>query len=224
MLVAVFAIGWVGGAVFTNVSSVQDTTPAVIPGDADLAPVVVVEDTIEDTPEPVVPEPEPVVQVCPVVEQVMTPKLYSEITVEEASSLDFSTYGPEYAQFPAKIPERPSPRDRIKEWQIQMSAGSVTIQVDRPILAGFADTNSMDPVLDAKHNAIEIIPRTEAEIQVGDIVSYRTDWGTMSHRVTQIGKDSEGWYAIFQGDNNPVPDPGRIRFNQIERVVVAIIY
>ena len=34
----------------------------------------------------------------------------------------------------------------------------------------------------------------------------------------------KGWYCIMKGDNNPEPDPGRVRFSQLRRVVVAIIY
>ena len=44
------------------------------------------------------------------------------------------------------------------------------------------------------------------------------------HRVKEIGKDIEGWYLKAKGDNNEREDPERIRFSQIDRVVVAIIY
>jgi len=84
----------------------------------------------------------------------------------------------------------------------------------------------MDPVLDEKANAIEIIPKSNNNIHVGDIISYKSDYadGTIIHRVIRIGNDEKGWYCIVKGDNNQSPDPGKIRFNQIKRVLVAIIY
>ncbi|MEM4397868.1 MAG: hypothetical protein QW757_04570 [Candidatus Woesearchaeota archaeon] len=84
----------------------------------------------------------------------------------------------------------------------------------------------MDPVIDVGANAIQVIPKTEADIHVGDIISYVSDYadGIIIHRVIEIGYDEKGWYAIAKGDNNQRNDPGKIRFNQIKRVVVAIIY
>jgi hypothetical protein len=84
----------------------------------------------------------------------------------------------------------------------------------------------MDPVLDASANGIEIIPESEADIHVGDIVSYQSSSveGTVIHRVVELGNDEEGWYAIMKGDNNQFADPGKVRFDQIKRVLVAVIY
>jgi uncharacterized protein (UPF0248 family) len=48
--------------------------------------------------------------------------------------------------------------------------------------------------------------------------------GTIIHRVVKIGQDSEGWYAILKGDNLSQEDPEKVRFDQVQRVVVAIIY
>jgi signal peptidase I len=84
----------------------------------------------------------------------------------------------------------------------------------------------MEPVLSATANAIEIIPKSADEIKVGDIVSYESDFttGTVIHRVIDKENDTQGTYFILKGDNNPEQDPGKIRFSQIRRVVVAIIY
>lgn len=84
----------------------------------------------------------------------------------------------------------------------------------------------MERVLNEHSNAIEVSPESESEIQVGDIISYSSEYaeGTIIHRVARIGSDDKGWYCIAKGDNNPSEDPGRIRFSQIERVVIAIIY
>ena len=125
-----------------------------------------------------------------------------------------------------KAPEMPSPADRIKENQIHVLNNRVIIDIQDPEWASFTDTNSMVPVFDYGHNAIEIIPKSSDELHVGDIVSYHSLYadGVIIHRIIKIGEDENGWYATLKGDNNPNVDPGKIRFSQIERVLVAIIY
>lgn len=122
--------------------------------------------------------------------------------------------------------ERDSPSDRIKEEQIHVYTDRVVIDLENPQWASFTDTNSMDPVIDSESHAIEVVPSSPEEIQVGDIISYRSEYveGTIIHRVVDIGEDENGWYAKAKGDNNPFEDPGKIRFTQIRRVLVAIIY
>jgi hypothetical protein len=73
---------------------------------------------------------------------------------------------------------------------------------------------------------LEIVPRNYTDINVGDIVSYETEQinGTIIHRVVETGFDSGGWYAVTKGDNIDNPDPFKLRFENIQRVVVAIIY
>ncbi len=222
ILMVVFAIGAAAGAIGTNMTApIQDNVPVPVQGDsASLADVNVDETPLVDQDnEQVCPE----VPVCPEPKLATVPD-YREITMSEVQNMDFSIFGPEYSRFPEVIPERDSPGDYIKEWQIHIYPDKVVIDVQRPILAAFADTNSMDPVFDAQHNAIEIVPQRTSDIQVGDIVSYKTDYGNIIHRVKEIGQDEDGWYAIFKGDNNPVPDPGRIRFHQLQRKAIAFIY
>jgi len=124
------------------------------------------------------------------------------------------------------IEERASPHDFITEKQIKVYKDRVVIMIDNPEWAAFTDTNSMDPVLDAESNAIEIVPRSTRDIHVGDIVSYKSRYadGTILHRVVEIGEDKDGWYCRMKGDNISKIDPEKIRFKQIQRVVVAIIY
>lgn len=119
-----------------------------------------------------------------------------------------------------------SPQDWIKEDDILVYKNKVVINIKDPEWASFSDTNSMDPILDAGSNAIEIVPTSPDQIEVGDIVSYESKFasGTIIHRVIQKGVDSNGVFFVMKGDNNPSPDPGRIRFDQVKRVLVAIIY
>ncbi len=122
--------------------------------------------------------------------------------------------------------EKDSPGDWIKENQIKVYDNKIIIELKDAEWASFIDTNSMDPVLDETANAIQITPKSADDIHVGDIISYKSEYaeGTIIHRVIKINKDNKGWYCIVKGDNNQNPDPGKIRFNQIKRVLVAIIY
>lgn len=122
--------------------------------------------------------------------------------------------------------EKPSPSDWIKEDQIQVLKDKIIITLNNPKWAKFTNTNSMDPLFDETSNAIEIIPQSEEDIKVGDIISYKSNLveGIIIHRIIEKGVDEKGTYFILKGDNNKNSDPEKIRFEQIQRVLVAIIY
>lgn len=122
--------------------------------------------------------------------------------------------------------EKNSPSDRIKDYNILANDEKIVVYVHDPYLAKFTDTHSMEPVLDKKSTGIEITPKSDSEIKVGDIISYKPmdSEDVIIHRVVKIGKDSEGWYAVAKGDNNPSNDPGKIRFSQVKRILVGILY
>lgn len=126
----------------------------------------------------------------------------------------------------AGVPERLGPKDRIPERAIAVYGDRVVLDIKGAQWSTFTNTNSMDPILDDGANAIQVVPATPQEIQVGDIISYESEYaqGTIIHRVVYKGEDELGTYFIAKGDNLPASDPGRIRFDQIKRVVVAIIY
>lgn len=125
----------------------------------------------------------------------------------------------------AGLPAKAMPADRISEDRIKVLPDKIVIDVPNARWATFTPTHSMAPIFDAGSNAIQIIPQTSAEIQVGDIVSYIwKDGSIIIHRVIETGSDEKGWYAILKGDNNPVQDPEKVRFEQIKRVVIAIVY
>jgi|GEM_PF-685829 len=149
-------------------------------------------------------------------------KSYEEQTSEQGSETKQSLIDSLFREPESK----PSPYDWIKENQIYVFKDKVIINLKNAEWATFTPTHSMDPVLDETANAIEIIPASEDDIHIGDIISYKSDYadGTIIHRVTKIGHDSNGWYCITKGDNIQSEDPGKIRFEQIRRIVVAIIY
>ncbi len=119
-----------------------------------------------------------------------------------------------------------SPYNWVEESQIKVYEDRVVIQVKDARWARFTGTKSMDPVLDDTTTGIELVPKSPDDIHVGDVVSYYSSSinATVIHRVIATGTDNLGWYAKFKGDNNELEDPGRIRFNQVRRVLIAVIY
>lgn len=120
----------------------------------------------------------------------------------------------------------PSPKDRIPERAIGVYRDRVVLDLQDAQWSTFTDTHSMEPVIVAGANAIQVVPESPDDIQVGDIVSYESRYadGIIIHRVVYKGTDEEGIYFIMKGDNLPTSDPGRVRFEQVRRVVVAIVY
>jgi signal peptidase I len=128
--------------------------------------------------------------------------------------------------FEDSTPEQASPQDRVLEHQIEVYPDRVILAVEGVKWASFADTNSMDPLIDKGANALQLVPESSDDIGVGDIVSYMPENGQyrVIHRVVYKGEDEQGVYFVVKGDNNPVSDPGKVRFEQIDRVLFAIIY
>ena len=122
--------------------------------------------------------------------------------------------------------ENSSPHDRIKDYNVRVFDDRVVVYINDPYLARFADTHSMEPLLDARSTGIEIVPVSSDEIKVGDVISYQSGYSddTVIHRVVDISKDSEGWFAITKGDNNQDNDPEKIRFGQVKRILVGLLY
>lgn len=117
-----------------------------------------------------------------------------------------------------------TPPDRIKEEQIHVYEDKIVIEVKNPKWARFAATQSMVPFLDEGSNALQIQPEAPDDIQLGDIVSYQYGDSVIIHRVIEISEDEQGRYYIVKGDNNPEPDPIKVRFQQIRRILIGIIY
>jgi len=103
---------------------------------------------------------------------------------------------------------------------------SVRIDIKNAKWRKFIDSNSMDPLIDEGTTTIEIKPKYANEIKVGDIVAYDVDGFDYAfvHRVVEIGNDKDGIYFITKGDNFHAKDPSKLRFSDIEGVVVGILY
>ena len=122
--------------------------------------------------------------------------------------------------------EASSPTNYINQEQIKVFQDRVIIEAENIKWATFANTKSMLPVINKDSYALQVTPTCPDEINVGDIVSYRSEYATgiIIHRVVHKDFDEKGVYFVLKGDNNPTNDPGRIRCSQIDRKVIAIIY
>lgn len=116
------------------------------------------------------------------------------------------------------------PFDRIKEGSVHVAGDKVLIDLPEARWATFSATGSMLPVLGSTAHALQIEPSTPADVHIGDIISFHYEGKILSHRVIDTGIDDDGRYYLTQGDNNPAPDPVLVRFNQVDRVVVGILY
>ncbi len=116
------------------------------------------------------------------------------------------------------------PFDRIAQDDVHVYANTVAIDLPNVRWANFSATGSMLPVLGPSAHALQIIPGKPGDIHVGDIVSFRYEGRVIIHRVIEAGTDDRGTFYITQGDNNAEPDPLLVRFADIDRVVVAILY
>jgi len=116
-----------------------------------------------------------------------------------------------------------APFDFVDESEIQIYNDRVVINIDGASISRYAPTGSMKPVLDAGANGIRIVPESEEDIHIGDIISFRQDSYLIVHRVVDKGTDEKGVYFITKGDNNNITD-GKIRFEDIEFVTIAVVW
>ncbi|MBW3022887.1 hypothetical protein KY308_02195 [Candidatus Woesearchaeota archaeon] len=119
-----------------------------------------------------------------------------------------------------------TPSDRISEDQIHVYDNKVVLDLEDATWSTFTPTHSMEPMISEKANGLEVKPKSFVELNVGDVISYKSELagGIVIHRITETGFDTEGWYAIVKGDNNSAQDPGKVRFSQINGVLVGVIY
>lgn len=138
-------------------------------------------------------------------------------------SIDQLPYSSEYN---SDTNEVISPGNWINESQIKITKDNIRIDITNATWAKFANTNSMDPVIDNNMNSIEIRPKDPSQINIGDIISYKAKFieGLVVHRIVNISEDENGIYYITKGDNNNSPDPQKVRFEDIHGVVIAIIF
>jgi signal peptidase I len=116
-----------------------------------------------------------------------------------------------------------APSDWISSNQIHIYDDKIVIDLADSSLSSYAATGSMKPVLDKGTNGIRIKPESAGQIKAGDIISFSKQGDLIVHRVVEKGEDSRGVYFVTKGDNNDIDD-GKVRFEDIKYITVALIY
>lgn len=117
-----------------------------------------------------------------------------------------------------------SPADKIRPEDVKVYPDRTVIDREGIIWAKIKDTHSMEPVLNSDSISLELKPLSPKDISVGDIITYAKDKLIIIHRVIEVGNDDYGWYAVTRGDNNHESDPWKVRFDQVNGIVVGILY
>ena len=116
-----------------------------------------------------------------------------------------------------------APSDTIRESQISLTKDKIIIDIEGASLSAYAPTGSMVPLFDEGANGIRIVPESEDDVDVGDIITYKKGDTLIVHRIIQKGIDNEGTYFIPKGDNNDFADE-KIRFSDIKYKTIGILY
>lgn len=117
------------------------------------------------------------------------------------------------------------PYDFIKNSDITLVDGKLIIDVHdkKIVLSNYIDSESMEPLINKYSTGIGIKISSAEQINVGDIITFRQNGVLIVHRIIEKGFDEKGMYFITKGDNNNFDD-GKIRFEQIESVLIGMVY
>jgi len=121
------------------------------------------------------------------------------------------------------ISETTAPSDFIKESQISIYQDKIVIDIEDASISAYASTGSMVPLFDEGANGIRIVPKSENEVKVGDIITFKQDSILVVHRVVEKSSDEQGTYFITKGDSNEIADE-KIRFSDIKYKTIGILY
>lgn len=116
-----------------------------------------------------------------------------------------------------------APADSIPESNIEVYSDRIIINLENASLSEYSSTGSMLPLIDKGANGIRIVPKSESEVEVGDIITFERGPILVVHRVIEKGTDNLGVYFIAKGDNNLYSD-GKVRFPDIRYLTVGILY
>ena len=115
------------------------------------------------------------------------------------------------------------PYNFVDEDQIIIYEDKIIIDIEGASMGRYAPTGSMKPLLDENSNGIRIVPKSEENIHIGDIISFKEGDYLVVHRVVDKGIDKQGVYFITKGDNNNIND-GKVRFENIKYVTIGVIW
>lgn len=117
-----------------------------------------------------------------------------------------------------------APQSRVDISSVVISENAAMINVANLTPGIIAPTGSMYPLLQEDTIVLEQQPASHNDLLPGDIIVFEYKDTRIIHRIVQVGWDDEGWYAMTKGDNNPLQDPSKVRFESVKGVVVGIIY
>ncbi len=116
-----------------------------------------------------------------------------------------------------------TPSNFLNKEDIELYDDKIIINIKNASISKYASTGSMEPLLDENSNGIRIIPESEQDISIGDIITFEKNKDLIVHRVIDIGSDEKGTYFITKGDNNSSSD-GKIRFENIRYLTIGILW
>jgi signal peptidase I len=118
------------------------------------------------------------------------------------------------------------PFSKIDREDIKVYPDRVVIYVNKAFPVYFSDSKSMYPFINENVFAIEVKPDKKEDLRIGDVIGFESKVfnTTVIHRIIEISTDELGWYAATKGDENPSPDPERVRFDSIRGVLIGLIY
>lgn len=122
------------------------------------------------------------------------------------------------------IRQNPSAPNRINESNILVYPDRIIIYLSNATISNYVDSESMKPTLDSGANGIRVQPDGPSSLAVGDIITFKRGLELIVHRIIDIGIDEKGIYYVTKGDNNPVADDGKVRFEDIEYVTVGVLW
>lgn len=117
------------------------------------------------------------------------------------------------------------PSNKILIDDLYLEDTFVRLNVNNISLSRFFDSGSMQPTLNSYSTGLKMPIYSIEQVKVGDIISYKTQESKLIvHRVIRVSKDQKGWFAITKGDNNDVEDEQKVRFEQINGIIIGILY
>jgi len=139
-----------------------------------------------------------------------------------------------FAVFQGETTKLGSPGDFVSKKDINVNSSKILIDLDhlekQIVLSNYDDSKSMFPLINNDSIGMGFRPDSSEEINIGDIISF---WSfadienkkrLVVHRVIDKGSDEKGIYFITKGDNNPKKDKQKVRFEEVDSVLIGILY
>ncbi len=116
--------------------------------------------------------------------------------------------------------------DHVSEEQIKVFDDYLVVDFDGEELkwSKFDDSNSMHPFLNENYNGLEFVPDNPEEIHVGDVISFEYKGEIFVHRVVEINTKNGVYSFVTKGDNNDYVDPSVRKFEDINGVLIGVIF